>query len=122
MTSKRKATEIDGFRTLIEVDDDGEYLLVVDLDRNQLRQEIQNFNSSGEMNATSFKRPIGVSGKSYHFMPPVLPSHSLLPHSLPSPSNPTSRSSPPTAMHSPPAKKKRRPYDVSSVKLEGEYI
>ncbi|CCD46578.1 predicted protein [Botrytis cinerea T4] len=65
MTSKRKATEIDGFRTLIEVDDDGEYLLVVDLDRNQLRQEIQNFNSSGEMNATSFKRPIGVSGKSY---------------------------------------------------------
>lgn len=65
MTSKRKATEIDGFRTLIEIDDDGEYLLVVDLDRNQLRQEIQNFNSSGEMNATSFKRPIGVSGKSY---------------------------------------------------------
>lgn len=40
MTSKRKATEIDDFRALIEIEDDGEYLLVVDLDCNSLHQGI----------------------------------------------------------------------------------
>ncbi|KAF7888421.1 uncharacterized protein EAF02_002962 [Botrytis sinoallii] len=65
MTGKRKATEIDDFQPLIKIDDDGEHLSAADLDCNQVRQEIQNFISSGEMNDTNFQRATGVRGKTY---------------------------------------------------------
>lgn len=171
MTSKRKATDIDIFQPPIEIDDDDEHLPVVDLDCNQVRLEIQHFNSSRELNDINFQRAIGLSGKIYRkfmnksghdegssskiyynavasfnkrdqaamipcslvlcevdsislkkFMSPVLPSPPLLPHFVSSPLN--SISPPPTAMHSPPAKKKKfskpaGPYDVSGIELEG---
>ncbi|KAF5871607.1 uncharacterized protein Bfra_008630 [Botrytis fragariae] len=114
MTSKRKVTEIDDFQPLIEIDDDGKHLPVVDLDCKQVRQEIQNSISSV---AFFKKRDLKRS------MAPVSTSPPLLPHSVSSPSSPIPL--PRTAMHSPPTKKKRlseaaRPYDVSGIELQGE--
>ncbi|TGO20777.1 hypothetical protein BPAE_0266g00040 [Botrytis paeoniae] len=146
MTSKRKATEIDDFQPLIETDDDCEQLPVVDLDCKQVRQEIQNFISSGEMNDINFQRAIGVSGRSYRtFMnknghdegsgsnayynavafSKIRDLQKSMPPVLPSPPLlPHSLPSPPAAMHSPTAKKRlskaARPYDVSGIELQGE--
>ncbi|KAF7938684.1 uncharacterized protein EAE98_001022 [Botrytis deweyae] len=122
MTGKRKATEIDDFQPLIKIDND-EHLPVVDLDCNQVRQEIQNFISSGEMNdKTSKEQPVSEV-KLIKSMTPVLPSPPLLPHSVSSPSN--SISSTLIAMCSRSAKNKRLskpagPYDVSGIELEEE--
>ncbi|TGO74282.1 hypothetical protein BELL_0294g00050 [Botrytis elliptica] len=147
MTGKRKATEIDDFQPLIKIDND-EHLPVVDLDCNQVRQEIHNFISSGEMNdKTSKEQPVSEvklisgydkgSGSNVYYnavaffkkrdlkksMTPVLPSPPLLPHSVSSPSN--SISSTLIAMCSRSAKNKRLskpagPYDVSGIELEEE--
>ncbi|KAF7941998.1 hypothetical protein EAE99_000049 [Botrytis elliptica] len=122
MTGKRKATEIDDFQPLIKIDND-EHLPVVDLDCNQVRQEIHNFISSGEMNdKTSKEQPVSEV-KLIKSMTPVLPSPPLLPHSVSSPSN--SISSTLIAMCSRSAKNKRLskpagPYDVSGIELEEE--
>ncbi|TGO51549.1 hypothetical protein BCON_0159g00270 [Botryotinia convoluta] len=148
MTGKRKATEIDDFQPLIEIDDDGEHLPVVDLECNQVRQENQNFLNSGEMNATNLQRAIGVSSKCYRmFMNKsghdegsvsnvyynavaFFKKRDLrksMPPVLPSPPLlPHSLSSPPAVKYSLPAKKKKRlskaarPYDVSDIELQGE--
>ncbi|TGO16382.1 hypothetical protein BTUL_0029g00730 [Botrytis tulipae] len=64
MTGKRKATEIDDFQPLMQIDHDGEHLPVLLLDCNQVRLEIQNFIISGEMDVTNFQGAIGASGKS----------------------------------------------------------